>query len=73
MNTPAKQQKIDNLPPVISNMLDNLNDKSLNLFVRDNYAASLESIERVIVDQLTAFYKERTKANAEQTSIKKRK
>lgn len=64
--------EIDNLPPIIGQMINNMNNKNNDLHIRDNYAAMLEKIIVVCQDQINRFKKEQTKTNFEVRTKKKK-
>jgi len=68
-----KQTSIDSLPAVVGGMVERMADKQAPMHIRDNYAATIETIVKVCSDELTKFQKERTKVNIETRTTKKKR
>lgn len=53
--------KYDNLPVIIQQLIENLNDKNASIWTRDNYCSVLESIRIACDTEIGKFQRERTK------------
>lgn len=47
------------IPAVISGMIEKLQDQSINLYIRDNYCATLENIRDQCNEAIVAFRQEK--------------
>lgn len=53
--------KYDNLPVIIQQLIENLNDKNASVWTRDNYCSVLERVRNACDTEINKFQKERTK------------
>jgi hypothetical protein len=53
--------KYDNLPVIVQQLIENLNDKGASVWTRDNYCSVLERIRSACDTEITKFQKEKTK------------
>lgn len=53
--------KYDNLPVIIQQLIENLNDKNASVWTRDNYCSVLERVRHACDTEIGKFQKERAK------------
>jgi hypothetical protein len=53
--------KYDNLPVIVQQLIENMNDKNASVWTRDNYCAVLERIRSACDTEVEKFKKEKTK------------
>lgn len=53
------------IPPLIEGWIASMNDKSNNIYVRDNYCAMLENVRDQADAAIQQFYKEKNKVLSE--------
>lgn len=53
--------KYDNVPVIIQQLIENLNDNKSSIWTRDNYCSVLERIRNACDTEITKFHREKNK------------
>lgn len=63
--------KYDNLPPIIQQLIEGINDPKASLWERDNRCYVLEKIRAACEVEIAKFAKEKEKFTLKKSSVKK--